>query len=146
MTSQCWSANGTQNAGRDADGRGLDSRLRDGHSRGGVHLFTTPFHVADLQDIVKEAAQADGGDLGTGSSGATLGNGLGRSRIALAGPSEALRAVLETVECLAGNRSTVLITGDRDRKGRRRQVAARSSGMAARPFVAIKGRNLFDGG
>lgn len=105
---------------------------------GAFNFLTKPFHVADLQGIVREAAQAQGGELGKASPGGPVGTDLGQSSIALIGQSEALRAVLDTVERLAGNRSTVLITGE---SGTGKDVVARllhvSSCLAAGPFVAI---------
>jgi two-component system response regulator AtoC len=105
---------------------------------GAFNFLTKPFHVADLEGIVKEAAQAHSGALRPGSTGAPASTGLEQSQLALVGQSEALLAVIETVERLAGNRSTVLITGE---SGTGKDVVARllhvSSGLAAGPFVAI---------
>ncbi len=101
---------------------------------GAFNFLTKPFHHTDLAAVVRQV-----GELRSRATEA-----LARAReirpltVSLIGESPALRAVIDTVERVAGSPSTVLITGE---SGTGKEVVARllhgASGRSAGPFVAV---------
>jgi DNA-binding NtrC family response regulator len=102
---------------------------------GAFNFLTKPFHPTDLEEIVRQAVRARGGETGAPPA---RGSADEQPQIALIGESAALRAVIELVERVAGNSSTVLITGE---SGTGKEVVARllhgSSPRVGGPFVAV---------
>jgi DNA-binding NtrC family response regulator len=104
---------------------------------GAFNFVTKPFHPPDLEELVRQALPAsstrgratppDAGDARPG-----------QPQVALVGGSEALRAVIDTIERVASANATVLITGE---SGTGKEVVARllhgSSPRAGGPLVAV---------
>jgi two-component system, NtrC family, response regulator AtoC len=102
---------------------------------GAFNFLTKPFHPNDLEEVVRQALRARGADPSAGVPGR---DGDEQPQVALVGESEALRAVIDIVERVAGSNSTVLITGE---SGTGKEVVARllhgSSPRVGGPFVAL---------
>jgi two-component system response regulator AtoC len=102
---------------------------------GAFNFLTKPFHPTDLEEVVRQAVRARGGD---GATTPARGAGDEQPQVALVGESAALRAVIEIVERVAGSNSTVLITGE---SGTGKEVVARllhgSSPRVGGPFIAV---------
>jgi DNA-binding NtrC family response regulator len=101
---------------------------------GAFNFLTKPFHPTDLEEVVRQAVRARGGEPGPPQRGADDEH----PQVALIGESAALRAVIDVVERVAGSNSTVLITGE---SGTGKEVVARllhgSSPRVGGPFVAV---------
>jgi len=101
---------------------------------GAFNFLTKPFHPNDLEEVVRQAVRARG-ETGTRPA---RGPADEHPQVALVGESAALREVIELVERMAGNSSTVLITGE---SGTGKDVVARllhgSSPRVGGPFVAV---------
>jgi two-component system response regulator AtoC len=103
---------------------------------GAFNFLTKPFHNDDLEEIIRQATR---GRRPRPESGAPAASAEpGQPQIALVGESDALRAVIDMVERIAGSGSTVLITGE---SGTGKEVVARllhySSPRVGQPFVAV---------
>jgi two-component system response regulator AtoC len=108
---------------------------------GAFNFLTKPFHNDDLEEIIRQATRgrSPGPQSGAGAAPVPLTSAEpGQPQIALVGESEALRAVIDMVERIAGSGSTVLITGE---SGTGKEVVARllhySSPRVGQPFVAV---------
>jgi two-component system response regulator PilR (NtrC family) len=101
---------------------------------GAFNFLTKPFHVTDVDEQLRSAAAL----RDSGSKSPSGRDDLSRPQMALIGESEALRKVIDTVERIADNGSTVLITGE---SGTGKEVVARllhsSSPRVGGPFVPI---------
>ncbi len=107
---------------------------------GAFNFLTKPFHNDDLEEIIRQATSARGLRPAAGAGASVPGTTAepGQPQIALVGESDALRAVIDMVERIAGSGSTVLITGE---SGTGKEVVARllhySSARVGHPFVAV---------
>jgi DNA-binding NtrC family response regulator len=103
---------------------------------GAFNFLTKPFHPHDLEEIVRQAVRARGGERST--TPAPRSEDDEQPQVALVGESTALREVIDIVERVAGSSSTVLITGE---SGTGKEVVARllhgSSSRVGAPFVAV---------
>jgi DNA-binding NtrC family response regulator len=102
---------------------------------GAFNFLTKPFHPNDLEEVVRQAVRARGGETGPATARSADDE---QPQVALIGESAALRAVIDIVERVAGSNSTVLITGE---SGTGKEVVARllhgSSPRVGGPFVAV---------
>jgi DNA-binding NtrC family response regulator len=107
---------------------------------GAFNFLTKPFHNDDLEEIIRQATSARPLRPASGAGASVSGTSAepGQPQIALVGESEALRAVIDMVERIAGSSSTALITGE---SGTGKEVVARllhySSPRVGHPFVAV---------
>jgi len=105
---------------------------------GAFNFLTKPFHNDDLEEIIRQATRGRRSPPEPGAPVPVTSAEPGQPQIALVGESEALRAVIDMVERIAGSGSTVLITGE---SGTGKEVVARllhySSPRVGQPFVAV---------
>jgi DNA-binding NtrC family response regulator len=106
---------------------------------GAANFLTKPFHVDELEDVVRQTLEAQSGSAGASKRPAgTPQNTRTQAPVAIIGESAPLKELLETVSRVAASDTTVLLTGE---TGTGKEVVARlihgMSARAGKPLVAV---------